>query len=142
MTSRLKIALAVFALLSLAEVGDVIGLVLTLQNPGPAAAAIGISPAAQKVRAIVLLLLASQVAFGSLLAVGGLLRRRWLAFRVGALLAGVGCLIYGGFQLISAAVQLHSLAIALVGVIYAGLGWLSYWLANSPASAPPAPAKP
>lgn len=139
MSRRLRGAIVVFALLTLAEVGDVIGLVLTLRDPGPAAAQLGITVPYQMVRAIVLLLLASQIAIGAIIALVGLLLRRWIGFRVGALLCSVGCIIYGGFQLISAIVQLGSIPLALVGIIYTALGWLTFWLGNSPVPAAPAP---
>jgi hypothetical protein len=132
MSTRLKVATVLFALLALIEVADTIRLVLTLGNPAPVAAQLGIKPNAVYVRAIVLLLLAIQIALGSIIAVSGLVRRRWVSFRLGALVASVGCVIYGSFQLVSALLQLKSIAFAALGLAFLAVGLLAYWLARSP----------
>jgi hypothetical protein len=136
MTRRLRLGLWFFAALAILEVGDLVGLIITLRDPGPAADMLGISRNGQIVRAIVLVLLAGQVVLGSLMAAFNLVRRNWLWFRMGGLLTSVGLVIYGGFQIISAVVQLGNVAVAVIGAVYVALGLLAFYFARSPVSVP------
>lgn len=132
MSSRLRIAVVVFALMALIELGDSIALTLMLRDRVAAAAALGTTPAIVAVHAIVLLLLAIQIVIGSLIALLGLLRQRWVNFRMGGLLAATGYVVSGGFQVLSALLLIKNSWYALAGVVYIALGVLAFWLARSP----------
>jgi hypothetical protein len=56
--NRRTVAIIIFGLFALAEIGDLIGLVITLANPAQAAAILGITPRAETIRAIILVALA------------------------------------------------------------------------------------
>ena len=137
MSRRSSIAAAIFALMGLAEIGDAIGLIITLSDPAPAAAQVGISTRAEIVRAAILLALALAIAADAALALAGLLARRSLLFSLGALNCALFYAVYGLYQCISGIVQLGSPSIAAVGLAAIGLGALAFWLGRTafPASA-------
>jgi hypothetical protein len=135
MNGRLKAAIAFFAVITLLEIGDLVGLIMTLIEPEPIAAMLGITVQVQRLRAVVFLLLAGQAALGSAIALYGLLRHQWQVFRLGTMFGAVGLLLYGVFQIISTAIWLQSLPFILVGGLYIGLGILAIWFGRSPVAA-------
>jgi hypothetical protein len=131
MSRRSMIAAATFAVMGLAEIGDAIGLIITLSDPAPVAAQLGISTRAEIVRAAILLALALAIAADAALALVGLLTRRSLLFALGALNCALFYVVYGVYQCISALAQLGSPAFAAVGLVYIGLGALAFWLGRT-----------
>jgi hypothetical protein len=131
MSRRSIIAATAFALMTLAEIGDAIGLIITLADPAPVAAQLGISTRAEIVRASLLLGLALAIAADAALALAGLLTRRSLLFALGALNCALFYVVYGVYQCISALAQLGSPAIAATGLVYIGLGALAFWLGRT-----------
>jgi hypothetical protein len=129
--NRRTIAIACFALFALAEIGDLIGLIVTLSNPETAAALLGITPRAEIIRAIILLALAVLVAINGVLAMVGALIRSAILFQFGALMTGVALLLYGAYQVGSAVLQHGQLLYAGVGAVYAALGLLAFWFARN-----------
>src|SRR4051794_449009 len=125
---RRTFATVVFGLMALAEIGDVVGLAITLANPAQVAAQHGISVRAETVRAIILLVLGLVIALNALIATAGLLMRQSLLFAMGALSCAGVLIVYGAYQLVSALAQLHSPLLAIVGLAYIGLGALAFWL--------------
>src|SRR4051794_23404557 len=121
---RRTFATVVFGLMALAEIGDVVGLAITLANPAPVAAQLGISVRAETVRAIILLVLGLVIALNALIATSGLLMRQPLIFSLGALSCAGVYVVYAVYQTISALAQLHSPILAIVGLVYIGLGVL------------------
>jgi len=125
------VAIALFGLMFLAEVGDIYGLLLTLADPAPAAGRFGIAVEAEIVRSGVLLALALVVAFGALLAVVGLLSRRPVLFHRSALTCALGYFVYGLFQIVDGALQVGSAIVVVAGFIYIVLGGLAYAMHRS-----------
>ena len=125
------IAMVLFGLMFLAEVGDAYGLFLTLADPAPTAARFGIPVGAEVLRTTVLLILALVVALGALLAVVGLHVRRPALFRGGALVCALGYVVYGIYQVADGALQLGSGIVVLAGLIYIVLGGLAYAMHRS-----------
>ena len=125
------VAMALFGLMFLAEVGDLYGLVLTLADPVPAADRFGITANAEVLRSAVLLILALAICFGALLALVGLLVRRPALFHASALLCAIGYLVYGLFQVADGALQLGSAVVVVAGLIYVMLGGLAYAMHRS-----------
>lgn len=129
--SRRIVALVFFGLVALAELGDLLGLVITLADPTDAAAQLGITPRAETIRAIILLALALLVALNATLAFTGALLRQGLLVQFGALMTGAGLIGYGAYQIGSALLQHGQLAFAGVGLVYIALGGLALWLART-----------
>jgi hypothetical protein len=125
------VAMALFGLMFLAEVGDLYGLVLTLADPMPAAERFGISAGAEVLRNTVLLILALVVCFGALLALVGLLARWPVLFHTSALVCTIGYLVYGLLQVVGGALQLGSAIVVVAGLIYVVLGGLAYAMYRS-----------
>lgn len=120
------VAMVLFGLMFLAEVGDAYGLFLTLVDPAPAAARFEITVGAEILRTVVLLILALVVAVGALLAVAGLRARRPALFRQGALACALGYFVDGLYQVADGALQLGSGVVVVAGLIYVVLGGLAY----------------
>ena len=120
------VAMVLFGLMFLAEVGDAYGLILTLADPAPTAARFGITVGAEVLRTVILLILALLVALGALLAVVGLRARREALFRQGALACALGYVVYGLYQMADGALQIGSGVVVLAGLIYVVLGGLAY----------------
>ena len=116
------VAIALFGLMFLAEVGDIYGLFLTLDDPARAANPLGTS---------VLLLLALAVAMGALLALIGLLARRPTLFHRSALACALGYLVYGVYQVADGALLVGSGIVAVAGMIYVVLGSIAYAMHRS-----------
>ena len=131
------LAIGFFALLTLAEIGDLAGLIVTLGDPTAAAAQLGISPRAETIRAIILLALALVIALNGAIALLGALLRHALMVQFGALMAGVGLALYGAYQIGSAFLQHGQLLYAGVGAIYLALAALAFRFARGSASRPP-----
>lgn len=129
--NRRNIAIALFALLAIAEIGDLVGLISTLADPTAAAAMLGITPRAESIRAIILVALAVLIIMNALIAVAGAAGRSGLLFQFGALMTGVGLVLYGAYQALSAIFQHGQLLFVGVGLIYAALGALAFWFARS-----------
>ena len=127
------VAISIFGLMFLAEVGDIYGLLLTLADPAPAADGFGIAPATEDMRSSVLLIFALVVAGGALLAVAGLLVRRPALFHRGALACAIGYLLYGLFQVADGALQVRSGLVVVAGLIYIVLGVIAYAMHRSAA---------
>jgi hypothetical protein len=125
------VAMALFGLMFLAEVGDLYGLVLTLADPMPAAERFGITAGAEVLRNTVLLILALVVCFGALLALVGLLARSPGLFHTSALVCAIGYLVYGFLQVVGGALQLGSAIVVVAGLIYVVLGGLAYAMYRS-----------
>ncbi len=128
------VALVFFSLVGLAEVGDLVGLVITLADPTAAAAQLGITPRAETIRAIILLALALLIALNAALALAGALLRQSLLVQFGGLMAAIGLFAYGAYQIGSALLQHGQLIFAVVGLIYLGLGGLALWFARAHAT--------
>jgi hypothetical protein len=91
---------------------------------------LGLTPDAERNRLLTLIILGGIGAIGSLLCVVALLSNRSLA-RVGLPLSVFGFVAYGLYQLVSALLQLSPewrLPIAFVGLVYAALGVLAWWV--------------
>ena len=125
------VAMVLFGLMFLAEVGDAYGLFLMLVAPAPTAARFGITVGAEVLRTAILLILALFVALGALLAVIGLRMRRRALFRQGAITCALGYVVYGLFQVADGALQIGSTAVVLAGLIYVVLGGLAYAMHRS-----------
>lgn len=121
-----SVAIALFGLMVLAEVGDIYGLFLALGDPAEAADRFGIGVGTQILRSSVLLLLALVVATGALLALIGLLSRRPSLFHRGALACALGYLVYGVYQVADGALQVGSGIVVVAGLIYLVLGGIAY----------------
>jgi hypothetical protein len=120
------VAMVLFGLMFLAEAGDLYGLVLTIEDPVPAAERFGISAGAEVLRSSVLLVLALVVCLGALFALAGLFARRPALFHKSALVCAVGYLVYGLFQVADGVLQLGSVVVVVAGLIYVVLGGLAY----------------
>jgi hypothetical protein len=120
------VAMVLFGLMFLAEVGDLYGLVLTLADPVPTADRFGITAGAEVARSAVLLILALIVCVGALLALVGLLLRRPTLFHRSALACALGYVVYGLYQVADGALQLGSVVVVVAGLIYVVLGGLAY----------------
>jgi len=125
------VAIVLFGLMFLAEVGDAYGLFLTLADPAPAAARLGITVGAEVLRTAILLILALIVALGALLAVVGLRARRPALFHQGALACALGYVVYGLYQVADGALQNGSTVVVVAGLIYVVLGGLAYAMHRS-----------
>jgi hypothetical protein len=125
------VAIALFALMFLAEAGDIYGLVLTLADPQPAADRFGIAAETEVVRSSVLLTFALVIACGALLAVVGLLARMPGLFHRSALVCAVGYLVYGLFQVADGALQVGAGTVVVAGLIYMVLGGIAYAMHRS-----------
>jgi hypothetical protein len=125
------VAIAIFGLMFLAEVGDIYGLVLTLADPEPAANRFGIAAGTEVMRSSVLLIFALVIAGGALLAVVGLLARRPVLFHHSALACAVGYLVYGAFQVADGALQVGASIVVVAGLIYMVLGGIAYAMHRS-----------
>jgi len=123
------VAIAIFGLMFLAEAGDIYGLLLTLDDPAPAADRFGAG--AEVLRSTVLLLLALVVACGALLALIGLLARRPALFHRSALACALGYLVYGLFQIADGALQVGSAIVVVAGLIYVVLSGIAYAMHRS-----------
>jgi hypothetical protein len=125
------VAMVLFGLMFLAEVGDSYGLLLTLADPAPTATRFGIPVGAEVLRTAILLILALIVALGALLAVAGLRARRPALFHQGALVCALGYVVYGLYQVADGALQIGSGVMVLAGLIYVVLGGLAYAMHRS-----------
>ena len=125
------VAMLLFGLMFLAQVGDLYGLYLTLADPVPAADRFGISAEAELLRSAVLLILALVVCLGALLALVGLLLRRTALFQKSALACALGYGVYGLYQVADGALQVGSAIVILAGLIYLVLGGIAYAMYRS-----------
>ncbi|MBA3617438.1 MAG: hypothetical protein M3Q62_14750 [Actinomycetota bacterium] len=125
------VAMVLFGLMFLAEVGDLYGLILTLADPVPTADRFGITARAEVLRSTVLLILALVVCFGAISSLVGLLLRRPTLFRKSALACALGYVVYGLYQVADGALQLGSVVVVLAGLIYVVLGGLAYAMYRS-----------
>lgn len=132
--SRRTLTIIVFALFAIAEIGDLIGQVITLASPADTAQLLGITPRAEAIRAIILIALAVLVATNALVALMGMLTRSAFLFQFGALMTGVGLVLYGMYQILSALFQHGYMQFAAIGLVYAALGALALWFARRPGS--------
>ena len=114
------VAMSLFGLMFLAEVGDAFILLATLADPVP-----------EFLRVTIRLVLAILVASGALLALVGLLARKPALYRHGALICVLGYLAYGLYQVSDGALQIGSGVVILAGLIYMILGLLSYAMYRS-----------
>ena len=132
------IGLIVFILFALMELGDFAGLLPGFSEPGRSsyAALIGITPAAEGVRLMILSVLALGIAISAALVVLGLVRRSSWAARVVVITAALFAL-YGLYQVVSAATQLgkNQMGVVVAGVVYASIGALAAWLGRKAANA-------
>ena len=122
----MRVAIALFGLMFVAEAGDLYGLFLTLAEPGPAADRFGITTGAEVLRSGVLLVLALVVCLGALLALCGLLLRRPALFQKSALACALGYVVYGLYQVADGALQVRSAVVMVAGLIYLVLGGIAY----------------
>ena len=120
------VAMVLFGLMFLAEAGDLYGLVLTIEDPVPAAERFGITAGAEVLRSSLLFVLALVVCLGALFALAGLFARRPALFHKSALVCAIGYLVYGLFQVVDGALQLGSTVVVVAGLIYVVLGGLAY----------------
>ena len=120
------VAMVLFGLMFLAEAGDLYGLVLTIEDPVPAAERFGITAGAEVLRSSVLLVLALVVCLGALFALAGLFARRPALFHKSALVCAIGYLVYGLFQVADGVLRLGSTVVVVAGLIYVVLGGLAY----------------
>jgi hypothetical protein len=125
------VAMVLFGLMFLAEVGDLYGLILTLADPQPMAERFGITAGAEVLRSTVLLILAIVVCFGALFALVGLITRRSALFRRSALACALGYVVYGLYQVADGALQVGSAVVVVAGLIYVVLGGLAYAMYRS-----------
>jgi hypothetical protein len=118
------IALLMFAELWFSNVGTL------TNNLEGIAALMGLSVAAERTRLIILISLDAIAGVGALIALVGCLINHTVLRRIGAMMTGIGLLLYGGYQLYSALTQLPAelrATIALIGLIYMGIG-IAAWL--------------
>ena len=120
------VAMVLFGLMFLAEAGGLYGLVLTIEDPVPAAERFGITAGAEVLRSSLLFVLALVVCLGALFALAGLFARRPALFHKSALVCAIGYLVYGLFQVVDGALQLGSTVVVVAGLIYVVLGGLAY----------------
>jgi hypothetical protein len=118
--------MVLFGLMFFAEAGDLYGLVLTIEDPVPAAERFGITAGAEVLRSSVLLVLALVVCLGALFALAGLFARRPALFHKSALVCAIGYLVYGLFQVADGVLRLGSTVVVVAGLIYVVLGGLAY----------------
>jgi hypothetical protein len=128
--NRRLAAIIVFRLVMLAEIGDLIRLIITLAGPDEAARSLGISPRAEIITAIILVALALLAAMNAPIALAGALRRSAFVFQLGALMTGIVLALYGAYQILSAVFQHGHMQFAAVGLVYAALGALALWFAR------------
>jgi hypothetical protein len=99
------------------------------------AALMGLTVAAERNRLLILIALDALAAIGALLALIGCLLDRIALRRVGAMIAALGLLLYGLYQLGAALTQLPPelrATIALIGVIYMGIGVVTWVVGTRP----------
>jgi hypothetical protein len=118
--------MVLFGLMFLAEAGDLYGLVLTIEDPVPAAERFGITAGSEVLRSSVLLVLALVVCLGAAFALVGLFARRPALFQRSALVCAIGYLVYGLYQVADGALHLGSTVVVVAGLIYVVLGSLAY----------------
>jgi len=129
--NRRAIAIILFGLVAIAEIGHLIGLFLTLANPNEAARLLGITPRAEMIRAVILVALALLAVMNASIALVGVLRRAALIFQFGALMTAIALLLCGAYQILSAVFQHGQMQFAALGLAYAALGALALWLARA-----------
>ncbi|MEM7347435.1 MAG: hypothetical protein AAF485_24615 [Chloroflexota bacterium] len=135
MMSRQKIFriifFAVIALLLLSEL--VFSNIGSFGNIEAVAEQLGLTVAAERVRLYILILFDAIGGVGALLALWGLFRSEAAStLRLGVLLTTIGLVGYGVYQFFSALFQLGDafrIPIMIVGVVYAGLGIVT-WTTN------------
>ena len=111
------------------EIGDLIGLVPGFYRPDGYAALIGITPASELIRLVILVLLAGGIVGAAAACVYGLSRKAlWTPRAVAAVFSLY--VSYGAYQLLTAAIQLQSLraGVAVIGLVYILVGVASYWV--------------
>lgn len=99
------------------------------------AALMGLSVATERTRLLILIALDAVAALGALIALIGCLRDRTTMRRVGTLIAALGLLLYGLYQLGSALTQLSPElrgTIVLIGLIYIGIGAITWIVGTRP----------
>jgi hypothetical protein len=99
------------------------------------AALMGLSVAAERNRLLILIALDALAAIGAILAFSGCVLDRIALRRVGAMIAALGLLLYGLYQLGAALTQLAPelrATIALIGVIYMGIGVVTWVVGTRP----------
>jgi hypothetical protein len=91
--------------------------------------------AAERNRLLILIALDAFAAIGAILALTGCVLDRIALRRVGAMLAALGLILYGLYQLGAALTQLPPelrATIALIGVIYMGIGVVTWVVGTRP----------
>jgi hypothetical protein len=102
----------------------------SLQRLETVAEELGLTPEAERNRLWTLIFFGSMAALGSLLCAAAQLSNRSLA-RIGLPLTVLGLVAYGLYQVVSALTQLAPawrLPIALVGLVYAAIGVVAWWV--------------
>lgn len=123
------IALLLFAELWFSNVGTL------TNNLEGIAALMGLSAAAERWRLILLIILDAIGGVGAVLAFCGCLLDRAMLRRVGAVIATVGLVLYGLYQLYAAVTQLPPelrTTIGLIGFIYIGVGVVTWIVGTRP----------
>ncbi len=99
------------------------------------AALMGLSVAAERNRLLILIALDALAAIGAILALIGCVLDRIALRRVGTMIAALGLILYGLYQLGAALTQLPPElrgTIALIGVIYMGIGVVTWVVGTRP----------
>ena len=118
-----------FAIFSLMELGDFVGLVLGFSNPQDYADRIGISSQAETVRLVVLSVLSLGIFYSGPFVIGGLIRRFVWTENATRVVGGL-FMLYGVYQIVSANVQLtkNQTGVMIAGLVYALIGVLAVWI--------------
>lgn len=136
MQSRIG-ALILFVLLALIAFGELAFSLGTLNGDPASAAMLGLTPAQERARLLILTALDAIAGVGALLAIVGLLTRSQLA-AYGASLCAIGLLACGLYQVFVALTQLGDavrMSITIAGALYALLGVAAWFTGRRVASA-------
>ena len=120
------IAMVLFGLMFLAGAGDLYGLILSIEDPVPAAERFGITAGSEVLRSSVLLVLALVVCLGAAFALVGLFTRKPALFQRSAMVCAIGYLVYGLYQVADGALHLGSTVVVVAGLIYMVLSSIAY----------------
>lgn len=99
------------------------------------AALLGLTVEQERTRLYSLIILDAIGGIGALLALAGCLLDRAMLRRVGAMIAAIGLVSYGLYQLVSAVTQLPpelKTTIGLIGVVYIGIGIVAWIVGTRP----------
>lgn len=99
------------------------------------AALMGLSVAEERTRLIVLIVFNAIGGLGATLALVGCLLDRAMLRRIGAMIAALGLVFYGIYQLFSALTQLPAdlrTTIGLIGIVYIGIGIVAWIVGTRP----------